>query len=253
MILTPRTPPNAPRARACAGRKTASGIFLRTRENRARKTCVKPLKPRQVAKAATTKSASGVCYYGFRYYNSNTGRWPSRDPIGERGGINLYGYVGNNPINGIDPLGLDAIYLLDSNNKAAVGQGHAGVLIGDDSNGWTYYNFAPAVGPNQTAINYPTLEEAVKDPEITRYEEFLRYNTSRLDDLRAKLKAGELFDKDYEPFDRNCGHVAGDIVKAAKPSFKVDSWRPKKVFSDNKSSADSSGNIPNMVPKTPTP
>ena len=35
-----------------------------------------------------------------------TGRWPSRDPIGERGGINLYGMVGNNAVNRLDVLGL---------------------------------------------------------------------------------------------------------------------------------------------------
>jgi len=42
----------------------------------------------------------------FRVYDPETGRWPSRDPIGENGGINLYGYVGNNPVNWMDPLGL---------------------------------------------------------------------------------------------------------------------------------------------------
>jgi len=45
-------------------------------------------------------------YYGFRYYDPVTGRWPSRDPIGERGGLNLYGMVGNDAINWIDILGL---------------------------------------------------------------------------------------------------------------------------------------------------
>ena len=32
-------------------------------------------------------------YYGFRWYDAVSGRWPSRDPIGERGGGNLYGMV----------------------------------------------------------------------------------------------------------------------------------------------------------------
>lgn len=36
----------------------------------------------------------------------NLGRWLNRDPIGEEGGLNLYGYVLNDPINLIDPLGL---------------------------------------------------------------------------------------------------------------------------------------------------
>jgi hypothetical protein len=34
-----------------------------------------------------------------------TGRWPSRDPIEERGGVNLYGFTGNSSINFIDILG----------------------------------------------------------------------------------------------------------------------------------------------------
>jgi RHS repeat-associated protein len=47
-------------------------------------------------------------YYGFRYYDPVTGRWPSRDPIGERGGNNLYAMVGNNPLNSYDLLGLSS-------------------------------------------------------------------------------------------------------------------------------------------------
>ena len=49
---------------------------------------------------------TGLLYYGYRYYDPVTGRWPSRDPIGERGGINLYGMVGNDLVNLVDVYGL---------------------------------------------------------------------------------------------------------------------------------------------------
>jgi hypothetical protein len=48
----------------------------------------------------------GVTYYTYRYYDPATGRWPSRDPIGEEGGINLYGFVGNSPTDLVDYSGL---------------------------------------------------------------------------------------------------------------------------------------------------
>jgi RHS repeat-associated protein len=49
---------------------------------------------------------SRLLYYGFRYYQPETGRWLSRDPIGERGGVNHYGFVKNNGVSRIDYLGL---------------------------------------------------------------------------------------------------------------------------------------------------
>jgi RHS repeat-associated protein len=49
---------------------------------------------------------TGFLYYGYRYYDPGTGRWLNRDPIGELGGANLYGFVGNDSINGIDYGGL---------------------------------------------------------------------------------------------------------------------------------------------------
>jgi len=48
---------------------------------------------------------TGLLYYGLRYYHPPTGRWPSRDPIGEKGGINLYGMTFNDPVNEFDSLG----------------------------------------------------------------------------------------------------------------------------------------------------
>jgi len=39
------------------------------------------------------------------FYNPSTGRWLSRDPIGEEGGVNLYEFGPNSPITGVDTLG----------------------------------------------------------------------------------------------------------------------------------------------------
>ena len=47
-----------------------------------------------------------VSVYRARYYDPMAGRFVSRDPIGFRGGINLYNYTGSNPINRADPSGL---------------------------------------------------------------------------------------------------------------------------------------------------
>ena len=52
-----------------------------------------------------TDDESGLVYYGYRYYDPVRGRWPSRDPSEEDGGFNLYGMVGNNPVNMVDVLG----------------------------------------------------------------------------------------------------------------------------------------------------
>jgi RHS repeat-associated protein len=48
----------------------------------------------------------GLHYNRFRYYDPIIGRYISRDPIGVAGGLNLYAYVGNDPINRADPQGL---------------------------------------------------------------------------------------------------------------------------------------------------
>ncbi len=54
-----------------------------------------------------TDDETGWLDYGYRYYIPASGRWPSRDPIREDGGINLYGFVRNNGVNLLDIIGLD--------------------------------------------------------------------------------------------------------------------------------------------------
>src|SRR5262245_29306872 len=44
--------------------------------------------------------------FALCFYNPSTGRWLSRDPIGEAGGLNLHGFVRNDPLRWVDILGL---------------------------------------------------------------------------------------------------------------------------------------------------
>lgn len=51
---------------------------------------------------------TGLYFYRARYYDPETGRFITKDPIGFAGGdVNLYGYVSNNPVNFVDPWGLN--------------------------------------------------------------------------------------------------------------------------------------------------
>ena len=49
---------------------------------------------------------TGLVYYNYRYYSPQLGRWTKRDPIEEKGGVNLYGFIMNEDISAFDSLGL---------------------------------------------------------------------------------------------------------------------------------------------------
>lgn len=81
-------------------------------------------------------------YYGFRFYDPENGRFINRDPIGEDGGVNLYAFVGNDPQNAFDLLGLDIYYLYDRDflrGKA----GHSAIVVGGNGEPWQYRSKSP--------------------------------------------------------------------------------------------------------------
>jgi RHS repeat-associated protein len=61
-------------------------------------------------------SETGMYFYRARYYDPTVGRFVTKDPISFAGGdVNLYNYVGANPINWSDPIGLYKLNMFDKN------------------------------------------------------------------------------------------------------------------------------------------
>jgi len=64
-------------------------------------------------------TVSGYYLYKYRHYDPALGRWPSRDPIGENGGINLYAFLGNDALNYWDLLGNEGCKIVKLGKKDA--------------------------------------------------------------------------------------------------------------------------------------
>lgn len=79
--------------------------------------------------------ARAVGYWG-RMYDPNLQRWIQRDPIGEQGGINLYQFVGNNPVNRTDPWGLNS-YVVNAGGYT----GHTSFVVDNPAGGVIAYHF----------------------------------------------------------------------------------------------------------------
>ena len=83
-----------------------------------------------------TDDETDLIYYGYRFYNPSTGRWLSRDPLEEVGGLNLYSFVKNDCINFMEFNGL-----LGNFGISAFGQG-------------IYGTFKSALGVGGEAVDY---------------------------------------------------------------------------------------------------
>ena len=63
---------------------------------------------------------TGLVRFGYRDYDPETGRWTAKDPAGFGGlDTNLYGYVYNDPVNLVDPVGLGALEIIGAVAAAA--------------------------------------------------------------------------------------------------------------------------------------
>ncbi len=101
-----------------------------------------------------TDDETGFVDYGRRYYIPSLGRWLSKDPIGERGGVNLYGFLKNSGVQKIDVLGLWG--KATGCNQSQLNQLKAAESASRDAfEAW--YNFTIAVDDTYLTGTFPEL------------------------------------------------------------------------------------------------
>jgi RHS repeat-associated protein len=179
----------------------------------------------------------------FRTYNSYSGRWISRDPIGENGGINLYGYVGNDPLNATDPDGFAPVdiiiqaYIPETTAWVFNGNNHGATLLPstqfkaqlsfhfDDQDPFLSSSIAAVAGPT---IFLPMQWTSYAD--VSNFRGSVQYNlVSRSIDVSLSGQASDPFFLGLAPtlsfasnihFDSN-GGFTGSLLSTQYPSFQI--------------------------------
>ncbi len=139
---------------------------------------------------------SGLHYNWNRYYDPDTGRYITADPVGLSGGINLYVYVQNNPINYIDPEGL-----IDNTVDAAIRQA---MLRGD----------IQELEAILESTGNKAAQEAIK-----------RLNSKAIDLIRGQLRCSKSYASELENKSLadliNLSKGGGDIANKADKMIKL--------------------------------
>ncbi len=150
-----------------------------------------------------------------RSYNSQLGRWINRDPLSEAGGQNLFVYCLNSPITYQDLLGLHVAIVINPNGFPIFG--HCAVLVGNDTDGWTYYSNSLG-GDSNSGSTFSNLDDFFANgPGGYSRDNSAFFNTDNAPgaDAGAAAEAINSINSGYRPATNNCAHTCRDALRGA--------------------------------------
>ncbi len=106
---------------------------------------------------------SGLYYNYFRDYDPQTGRYIESDPIGLAAGVNIYAYVAGNPLNYIDPFGLDLMVITGGMREATNPFGHTGAAI----QGYGMASYGNNTELGSSVLDYLNSQSQLRDQQVT--------------------------------------------------------------------------------------
>ena len=184
---------------------------------------------------------TGLHYNYHRYYDPATGRYLTADPIGLAGGINLFAYVQNNPINRVDPHGLfwsEYYNFLDSSIKLGV---HSIIQVGIEGVGSAFYlsEVIEAAyrgnSSNESRRNGSDIKSVLTPLVVTGWNEF-NENTTWIEELFVR----GVEDSFSETSNCNIGNDLSNGLQRIRTDFSDNSnlWKSKytDIISDNQMS-----------------
>ena len=164
---------------------------------------------------------------GYRWYNPSTGRFWTRDPQGYDGGINLYAFCRNNPVNHSDPMGLQGevssgVNAVTEAEQAARNLKAAQAVIGAEQVGKVAAGTAARRMGVSTAVRFLAVDAALPITILTYLPDayhFGEHLANNMFDYPLVTCSDPSFWKIYEHALKNC-FVAGTLVAMADGTYK---------------------------------